>query len=138
MQGLLTLECLYDSLAMPGVTNSSIALPKYIGKLKVVTLKQAHIAQAYTEASTDSFATPRLKSHHCKVLQLYNLTCSLRYLPFVDGTLVTSPLYLSLTISVNTLGGNLLGMLSDLLCGHPRPAFTSLVRPVYIRIDYRT
>ena len=87
--------------------NSSIALPRYIAKLKAVTLKQAHIAQAYTEASTDFFASPRLKSHHCKVLQLYSLTCSLSYLPLVDETLVTSPLYFSLTISVNTLGRKL-------------------------------
>ena len=54
MQGLLTnSESLYESLTTL-YHNSSVAFPKFLAKLKAGTLKQAHTAQAYTEASTDS------------------------------------------------------------------------------------
>ena len=52
MQGLVTSECLYEPLATL-YHNSSIVLPRFIAKLKAVTLSHV-IAQAYTEASTDS------------------------------------------------------------------------------------
>ena len=56
MQELLNSESLYESLAIHNsqfVSQFKHSLSQVVGKLKAVTLKQAHIAQAYTEASTD-------------------------------------------------------------------------------------